>query len=122
MSGVRRRGRADERLLARLVAAQKAEQAAARNVLLGCLARLLRAFGGEDTGRGSAATVPGLVDQLTARELEVLALLVPGTPARPYPLAAFATIRCGATVPAAGPGTTVPAPAAEDSTQWGTFG
>ena len=33
----------------------------------------------------------------------------PGTPARPYPLAAFATIRCGATVPAAGPGTTVPA-------------
>jgi len=85
MSGVRRRGRADERLLARLVAAQKAEQAAARNVPLGCLARLLRAFGGEDTGRGSAATVPGLVDQLTARELEVLALLVAGTPTQASP-------------------------------------
>jgi len=68
-----------------LGAAQKAEQAAARNVLLGCLARLLRAFGGEDTGRGSAATVPGLVDQLTARELEVLALLVAGTPTRASP-------------------------------------
>ena len=36
--------------------------------------------GGEDTGRGSAATVPGLVDQLTAREMEVLRLLAAGTP------------------------------------------
>jgi len=66
-------------LLTRLVAAEKAQQAAARGVPLGCLARLLRAFGSEGTGRGSAALVPGLVDQLTTRELEVLALLAAGT-------------------------------------------
>ena len=71
-------------LLARLVAAQRAEHAAARGVPLGCLARVLRAFGGKDAvpgaGRGAAAAVPGLVEQLTARELEVLALLAAGMP------------------------------------------
>ncbi|MBO0808196.1 MAG: response regulator transcription factor, partial [Actinobacteria bacterium] len=67
-------------LLARLVAAQRAQHAAARNVPLGCLAQLLRAFGGDGTGRGAAAAVPGLVDQLTARELEILGLLAAGTP------------------------------------------
>ncbi|HZC40943.1 MAG TPA: LuxR C-terminal-related transcriptional regulator [Streptosporangiaceae bacterium] len=67
-------------LLARLVAAQRTEQAAARSVPLGCLARLLRASGGGDTGRGTTAAVPGLVDPLTARELEILGLLAAGTP------------------------------------------
>src|SRR5208282_4362187 len=70
-------------LLARLVAAQKAERAAARGVPPGCLAKVLRAFGGKDdlqgAGRGAVA-VPGLVDQLTARELEVLVLLAAGMP------------------------------------------
>jgi len=71
-------------LLDRLVAAQKADQAAARNVPLGCLAQLLRAFGGKEAaagaGRGAAAAVPRLVEQLTARELEILVLLAAGTP------------------------------------------
>ncbi|HXZ76503.1 MAG TPA: LuxR C-terminal-related transcriptional regulator, partial [Streptosporangiaceae bacterium] len=71
-------------LLARLVAAQKAGQAAARTVSLGCLTRVLRAFGGNDdvqgAGRGAAAAVPGLIEQLTARELEILALLAAGIP------------------------------------------
>ena len=38
-------------LLGRLVGAQKADQAAARGVPLGCLARVLRAFGGKDDMR-----------------------------------------------------------------------
>jgi len=71
-------------LLARLVAAQKADQAAARDVPLGCLARVLRAFGGKDdaqgAGRDAAAAVPGLAEQLTARELEILVLLAAGMP------------------------------------------
>jgi LuxR family maltose regulon positive regulatory protein len=71
-------------LLGRLVAAQKADHAAARGVPLGCLARLLRAFGeppaAPDAGRGGATAVPGLVEQLTARELDVLRLLAAGTP------------------------------------------
>ena len=70
-----------ERLLRRLVAAQRDEQAAARNVELGYLTCVLRAFGGKhaDAGSGRSA-VPGLVDPLTTRELEVLALLAAGTP------------------------------------------
>ena len=69
-------------LLARLVAAQKAERAAAPGVPTGCLAKVLRAFGGQDdrqgAGRGAAVAVPGLVELLTARELEVLRLLAAG--------------------------------------------
>jgi LuxR family transcriptional regulator, maltose regulon positive regulatory protein len=46
--------------------------------------QVLRAFGGKDdgqaAGRGAAAAVPGLVEQLTARELEILVLLAAGTP------------------------------------------
>ena len=69
-------------LLARLVAAQKAGQGAARGVPLGCLAKVLRAFGDTEAAPGArrdaAVAVPGLVEQLTARELEVLALLAAG--------------------------------------------
>jgi LuxR family transcriptional regulator, maltose regulon positive regulatory protein len=71
-------------LLARLAAAQKAGSAAARGVPPGCLAKVLRAFGGQDdlhgARRGGAMAVPGLVEQLTARELEVLVLLAAGLP------------------------------------------
>ena len=71
-------------LLGRLVAAQRAEHAAARGVPLGCLARLLRAFDATHAVPGSrpraTAAVPGLVEQLTARELEILVLLAAGTP------------------------------------------
>ena len=71
-------------LLARLVAAQKAGQAPARDVPLGCLARLLRAFGQppalSGAERAAAAAVPGLVEQLTPREREILVLLAAGTP------------------------------------------
>ena len=70
-------------LLGRLVAAQKADHAPARGVPLGCLAQVLRAFGEKPDapgGRRAAAAVPGLVEQLTAREREILALLAAGTP------------------------------------------
>jgi LuxR family maltose regulon positive regulatory protein len=62
-------------LLARLVAAQKAGQGAASGVPLDCLAKVLRAFGEKE-----AVAVPGLVEQLTAREREILVLLAAGTP------------------------------------------
>ena len=66
-------------LLGRLVAAQRTETAAARRVPLGCLSRLLQAFDVQHSGPGVPATaVPGMVEQLTARELEVLGLLAAG--------------------------------------------
>jgi LuxR family maltose regulon positive regulatory protein len=70
-------------LLARLVAAQKTGQVAASGVPFGCLAQVLRAFGGKDAAPGArraAAVVPGLVEQLTAREREILVLLAAGMP------------------------------------------
>jgi LuxR family maltose regulon positive regulatory protein len=71
-------------LLGRLVAARRAELAAACGVPLGCLARVLQAFGQKDAEPGSrprtAPAVPGLVDQLTVRELEILRLLAAGAP------------------------------------------
>jgi LuxR family maltose regulon positive regulatory protein len=71
-------------LLARLVAAQKAGQGAVSGVPLGCLAKVLRAFAEKEAApgarRGAAAAVPGLAEQLTARELDVLRLLATGAP------------------------------------------
>jgi len=68
-------------LLARLIAAQRSGGAVAE-VPLGCLARLQRALGAQDAapgaGRGGATAVPGLVEQLTSRELEVLEMLAAG--------------------------------------------
>jgi LuxR family transcriptional regulator, maltose regulon positive regulatory protein len=68
-------------LLARLIAAQRSGGEAAE-VPLGSLARLQRALGGQDiapgAGRGDVATLPGLVEQLTSRELEVLEMLAAG--------------------------------------------
>jgi LuxR family maltose regulon positive regulatory protein len=67
-------------LLGRLVAAQRAGQAAA-DVPLGYLARLQRAFGAAhpapEPSRG-AVSPPGIVDPLTSRELEVLEMLAAG--------------------------------------------
>jgi LuxR family maltose regulon positive regulatory protein len=71
-----------ETLLGWLVAAQRDGESAAGSVELGYLARLLRASGGTTAAAGagrSAVTVPGLVEPLTARELEVLRLLAAGT-------------------------------------------
>ena len=65
-------------LLGRLVAAQRTAQSAAGGVPLDCLARLLRAFDATHAGRGGAAAVAGLVEQLTDRELQVLGLLAAG--------------------------------------------
>jgi LuxR family maltose regulon positive regulatory protein len=67
-------------LLGRLVAAQRADQLAA-GVPLGYLARLQRAFDAGPSGPGSgrdAVAVPGIVDPLTGRELEVLKMLAAG--------------------------------------------
>ena len=71
-------------LLARLIAAQRSGSGfgAVAEVPLGCLARLQRALGAQDAapaaGRGGAPAVPGLVEQLTSRELEVLGMLAAG--------------------------------------------
>jgi LuxR family transcriptional regulator, maltose regulon positive regulatory protein len=69
-------------LLARLIAAQRSGGAVA-GVPLGCLARLQRAFDAGHTKPGlrsgtARAAVPGLVEQLTNRELEVLEMLAAG--------------------------------------------
>jgi ATP/maltotriose-dependent transcriptional regulator MalT len=75
-------------VLGRLIAAQRSDQRAAR-IPLACLARLQRAFGdghpaggpasGPGGGRAAAdARGPRLIDQLTSRELEVLAMLAAG--------------------------------------------
>ena len=69
-------------LLTRLIRAQQAD---APGVPLGCLARLQRAFDVGHTGPGprsstAPAAVPGLVEQLTSRELEVLEMLAAGKP------------------------------------------
>jgi DNA-binding CsgD family transcriptional regulator len=68
------------RLLGRLVASQRTGQAAA-GVPLGYLARLQRAFdfGHRRPGPGpDVAALPGIVDPLTGRELEVLRMLAAG--------------------------------------------
>ena len=63
-------------LVRKLIAAQRSGQAAAR-VPLGCLARLQRAFDAGHTAPRTLA-VPGLVEPLTSRELEVLERLAAG--------------------------------------------
>ena len=62
-------------LLGRLIAAQRTSQVAA-DVPLGYLARLQRAFGA--TQFAPDAVPSGIVDPLTSRELEVLAMLAAG--------------------------------------------
>jgi LuxR family transcriptional regulator, maltose regulon positive regulatory protein len=71
-------------LLGRVVAAHRAGRPPARGIPVGYLARVLRAFdggpGAPGPGPAAGAGVPGLVDPLTGRELEVLAKLAAGTP------------------------------------------
>ena len=74
-------------LLGRLVAAQRSDRIAAPGVPLGYLGRLLRACGDEATpaaspSRGRGVSIPGLVEALSERELEVLRLLATGKPNR----------------------------------------
>ena len=66
-------------LVGRLIAAQRTGHGA--GVTLGCLARLQRAFDPEHTPpdpRQGIAALPGIVEPLTARELEVLGMLAAG--------------------------------------------
>ena len=62
-------------LVRKLIAAQRSGQAS--GVPLGCLARLQRAFDAGDTAPRPPA-VPGLIEPLTSRELEVLGMLAAG--------------------------------------------
>jgi LuxR family maltose regulon positive regulatory protein len=68
-------------LLGRVIAAQRSDETIARDVPLDYVARLLKATGEHGLTRpetGGAAIAPGLVEPLTARELEVLGLLAAG--------------------------------------------
>jgi LuxR family transcriptional regulator, maltose regulon positive regulatory protein len=68
-------------LLGRVVAAQRTDETITRGVPLDYVARLLKAIGQYGLPRpetGGAAPAPGLVEPLTARELEVLGLLAAG--------------------------------------------
>jgi ATP/maltotriose-dependent transcriptional regulator MalT len=73
-------------LLARVAAAEHDRQAAARQLPLGYLAAVLRACGPADPpaapGRDADAqtAVPGLIDPLTTREMQVLRLVAAGVP------------------------------------------
>ena len=67
-------------VLGRLIPAQRGDQRVAR-IPLACLARLQHAFGDGQPGAGGTAAdprAPRLVEQLTGRELEVLAMLAAG--------------------------------------------
>ena len=72
-------------LLGRLIASRRTGQAAAE-IPLGYLARLQRALdpghASPDPGPGAASAVPGLVEPLTSRELEVIGMLAAGKPNR----------------------------------------
>jgi len=71
-------------LLGRIIAAHRAGQPPARAIPFSHLARVTQAFDGNPAVAGSAAAaaagVPGLIDPLTGRELQVLAMLAAGEP------------------------------------------
>jgi LuxR family maltose regulon positive regulatory protein len=71
-------------LLGRIVAAYRAGQPSARAIPFSHLARVVQAFDGKRAVPGSApaaaAGLPGLIDPLTGRELQVLAMLAAGEP------------------------------------------
>jgi LuxR family maltose regulon positive regulatory protein len=71
-------------LLGRIVAAHRAGQPSVQGIPFGHLARLTQAFDGKPgvpgSGPGTATRVPGLIDPLTGRELQVLAMLAAGAP------------------------------------------
>jgi len=71
-------------LLGRIVAAHRAGQPPARAIPFSHLARVTQAFDGNPavarSAAAAAAGVPGLIDPLTGRELQVLAMLAAGEP------------------------------------------
>ena len=67
-------------LLGRIVAAYRAGQPSARAIPFSHLARVVQAFDGKRAVPGSAPGLPGLIDPLTGRELQVLAMLAAGEP------------------------------------------
>lgn len=67
-------------LLGRIVAAHRAGQPPLRSIPVGYLVRLTQAFHDTPAEPGAATAMPGLVDPLTGRELEVLARLAAGVP------------------------------------------
>jgi LuxR family maltose regulon positive regulatory protein len=74
-------GRPMRAVLGRLVAAQRAAEGPARDIPLSYLGRLIRAVEAEAAGMPPAtAAVPGLIEALTTREVEVLRLLAAGRP------------------------------------------
>ena len=78
------------------VAARRAGQSSVGGIPLRHLARLMQSFDGKPDvpgpGPDAAARVPGLVDPLTARELEVLAMLAAGTPNQAIAKELFVTV------------------------------
>src|SRR5262249_19014276 len=83
-------------LLGRVVGARRAGQASVRGIPLRQLARVTEAFDGTPAGPGSGpdatARVPGLIDPLTGRELQVLAMLAAGTPNQAIAKELFVTV------------------------------
>jgi LuxR family maltose regulon positive regulatory protein len=70
-------------LLGRVVAARRPGQSPGWGIPVGYLARLVHAFdrkpGAPGSGPTAEADVPGVIDPLTGRELQVLAMLAAGT-------------------------------------------
>jgi LuxR family maltose regulon positive regulatory protein len=83
-------------LLGRVIAARRAGQASVRGIPLRQLARVTEAFDGKPATPGSrpdaAAGVPGLIDPLTGRELQVLAMLAAGEPNQAIAKELFVTV------------------------------
>jgi LuxR family maltose regulon positive regulatory protein len=83
-------------LLGRIVTAYRAGQSSARAIPFSHLARVTQAFDGKPAVPGSApvaaAGVPGLIDPLTGRELQVLAMLAAGQPNQAIANELFVTV------------------------------
>ncbi len=83
-------------LLTRLWAARQDQRTAAHGIQAGYLAALLRACSQPDAvpgpGRRAVPAVPGLIEQLTSRELEVLTMLAAGTPNQAIAKELFVTL------------------------------
>jgi LuxR family maltose regulon positive regulatory protein len=83
-------------LLGRIVAARRAGRPPGRGIPVRHLARLMQAFDGKPAVPGSGPDVAtgarGLIDPLTGRELQVLAMLAAGTPNQAIAEELFVTI------------------------------
>jgi LuxR family transcriptional regulator, maltose regulon positive regulatory protein len=83
-------------LLGRVIAARRAGQASVLDIPLRQLARVTEAFDGKPDVPGSrpdgAAGAAGLIDPLTGRELQVLAMLAEGTPNQAIAKELFVTV------------------------------